>query len=188
MTRSTEECEISRSCQRATFSNAACALARTTRARPQICSQVTGLRLCGMAELPFWPLRKVFLSLAHFGALQVADFEGDLFQTGRQHRKSGHEVRVAVPLYHLRGNRRRTQSQLFTDRLFDLGADVREGSDGARDLAHAHVFRRGLKAPDIAAGLFVPDGELQPKGDGLGMHSVGAADLRPYAGTQARGV
>ena len=33
-------------------------MARTTRARPQICSQVTGLRLCGMAELPFWPRAK----------------------------------------------------------------------------------------------------------------------------------
>src|ERR1035438_1253268 len=53
MIRSTEEWEISRSCHRATSSNAAWTLARTTRARPQICSQVTGLRLWGMAELPF---------------------------------------------------------------------------------------------------------------------------------------
>src|SRR5713101_1769161 len=53
MMRSTDECEMSRSCHRATFSKAACAFERTTRARPQICSQVTGLRLCGMAEEPF---------------------------------------------------------------------------------------------------------------------------------------
>ena len=49
---------MSRSCQSAMSSNAACALARTTRARPQICSQVTGLRLCGIAELPFCPSAK----------------------------------------------------------------------------------------------------------------------------------
>ena len=56
MTRSTDECEMSRSCQRALFSNAAPALARTSRASPTICSQPIGLRLCGMADEPFWPL------------------------------------------------------------------------------------------------------------------------------------
>ncbi len=32
------------------------ALARTRRARPTICSQPIGLRLCGIADEPFWPL------------------------------------------------------------------------------------------------------------------------------------
>ena len=53
MMRSTDECEMSRSCHSATFSIAAWVLARTTRARPLICSQVMGLRLCGMADEPF---------------------------------------------------------------------------------------------------------------------------------------
>ena len=53
MTRSAEECEMSRSCHRATFSKAVCAFARTTRARPLICSLAMGLRLCGMALEPF---------------------------------------------------------------------------------------------------------------------------------------
>ena len=48
---------MSRSCQSATLSKATCALAFTTRERPQTFSTVMGLRLCGMAELPFWPLR-----------------------------------------------------------------------------------------------------------------------------------
>ncbi len=46
---------MSRSCHRAMFSSAATALPRTTRAKPQIRSQVIGLRLCGIAEEPFWP-------------------------------------------------------------------------------------------------------------------------------------
>ena len=58
MTRSTEEWEISRSCHSAMFSKAAWTLDRTTRAKPQICSQVTGFRLCGIAEDPFWPAAK----------------------------------------------------------------------------------------------------------------------------------
>ena len=56
MTRSTDECEMSRSCQSAMFSNAAWQLPRISRARPTICSQPIGLRLCGIADEPFWPL------------------------------------------------------------------------------------------------------------------------------------
>src|SRR5215470_1979783 len=51
-TRSAEECEMSRSCQRATFSSPTSAFARTTRASPQMRSATTGLRLCGIAEEP----------------------------------------------------------------------------------------------------------------------------------------
>ena len=35
----------------------ACALPRSTRARPEICSALIGLRLCGIAEEPFCPAR-----------------------------------------------------------------------------------------------------------------------------------
>jgi hypothetical protein len=47
---------MSRSCQSATFSRPVTAVARTTRARPQIRSETIGLRLCGIADDPFWPL------------------------------------------------------------------------------------------------------------------------------------
>ncbi len=53
MTRSTEEWLISRSCQRATFSMAARAYPRMSRASPERFSDRTGLRLWGMAEEPF---------------------------------------------------------------------------------------------------------------------------------------
>ena len=46
---------MSRSCQSAIFSYAACTFDLTTRASPQICSQVTGFRLCGIADEPFCP-------------------------------------------------------------------------------------------------------------------------------------
>src|SRR6266567_2648 len=73
MMRSTELCEISRSCQSAIFSNAACALARTTRAKPETCSQLTGLRLCGMAQLPRC-MTEALLIAAIFGK-PVGDLE-----------------------------------------------------------------------------------------------------------------
>ena len=46
---------MSRSCQSATFSSPTSAFARTTRAIPQMRSAVIGLRLCGIADEPFWP-------------------------------------------------------------------------------------------------------------------------------------
>jgi hypothetical protein len=58
MNRSTELCEISRSCHSATFSIAGTTALRTMRARPVRFSVSTGLRLCGIAELPFCPGEK----------------------------------------------------------------------------------------------------------------------------------
>ena len=55
--RSALECVMSRSCHSATFSSPTWALPRSTRASPQMRSQTTGLRLCGIALEPFWPLR-----------------------------------------------------------------------------------------------------------------------------------
>ena len=53
MTRSTEEWLMSRSCQSATSSSAGTAQPRSSRARPVRFSERMGLRLWGMAELPF---------------------------------------------------------------------------------------------------------------------------------------
>ena len=44
---------MSRSCHSATSSSAGCTLPRITRDKPEICSQVIGFRLCGMADDPF---------------------------------------------------------------------------------------------------------------------------------------
>ena len=52
MTRSADECEMSRSCQSATFSHAAMLLPRMTRANPQMRSDNSGLRLCGIDDEP----------------------------------------------------------------------------------------------------------------------------------------
>ena len=80
ITRSTDECEMSRSCHSATFSSAAMALPRSSRASPTICSQPIGLRLCGIADEPFWPLRERLFDLADLGLLQAADLERELLE------------------------------------------------------------------------------------------------------------
>ena len=56
--RSADECEMSRSCHSATFCIAVVTCPRRTRERPVNVSAEMGLRLCGIAELPFWPLPK----------------------------------------------------------------------------------------------------------------------------------
>ena len=49
---------MSRSCHRATSSSAGPTAERTRRARPVRFSVRIGLRLCGMADEPFWPASK----------------------------------------------------------------------------------------------------------------------------------
>src|SRR5690348_4277439 len=49
---------MSRSCQSAMFSRPTMLFARTIRAMPQMRSEMIGLRLCGIALEPFWPLVK----------------------------------------------------------------------------------------------------------------------------------
>ena len=51
-----------------------------------------------------------------------------------------------------------------------------EGSDCARELAHAHVFGGGIEALEIALHLGVPVEQLEAEGGGLGVDAVGAAD------------
>ena len=53
--RSTDECEMSRSCHSGMPSMTGTICARTIRAIPQIRSHRIGLRLCGIALEPFWP-------------------------------------------------------------------------------------------------------------------------------------
>ena len=56
MTRSTDECEMSRSCQRATSSSAAPLYDRNRRAIPHRFSDRMGFFLWGIADEPFCPL------------------------------------------------------------------------------------------------------------------------------------
>ena len=101
MMRSTELCEMSRSCQSATFSKAASMFERTTRARPQICSQVTGIAFVRHGGTAALLAAEGLFGFADFGALQVANFEGDFFERGGDERERAEILRVAVALNHL---------------------------------------------------------------------------------------
>jgi hypothetical protein len=79
-------------------------------------------------------------------------------------------------LNYLGGNRRRFQSQAGANFFFQLRAEVSQGSNGARKLAHAHVLSGPLKALDVALHLGVPVGHLESERNRLGVNPVSAAD------------
>ncbi len=54
------------------------------RVRPVMFSDSTGLRLCGIADEPFWPCEKNSSCFKHFGALQMADFRRQLARPTRR--------------------------------------------------------------------------------------------------------
>ena len=88
-----------------------------------------------------------FFGFAHLGALQVADFERDLFQAGgdasARRRDSERGGRARSPA---RRSARGFETQTGADFFLGFRADVGEGADGAGDLADAHFFRGGGKA------------------------------------------
>ena len=73
--------------------------ARSSRASPHTRSQRTGLRLCGIAEEPFWPALERLLGLAHLGALEVRGSRARCCSSvPRQHRQRAQQRGVAVAL------------------------------------------------------------------------------------------
>ncbi len=103
---------MSRSCHSATSSSAATAWPRTTRAMPEMRSAVIGLRLWGIAELPFWPTREGLLGLAQLGALQVAQLGRQAVERAGGDGHGAHELGVAVARDHLGRHRLAADAQL----------------------------------------------------------------------------
>ena len=187
MTRSTEECEMSRSCHSATFSNAAWAL-RAHHAR-QAADLLAGDRIAlvrhGRRSLLLFA--EELFGLAHFGALQVANFGGDLVERGGDHGQRREIVRVAIALDDLRGDGRDLQSQARADLLFDVPASRCAKLPTAPEILPTRICSAAaIEARDVALRFGIPVGQLQAEGDGLGVDAVGAADLGVSLNSQAR--
>src|SRR3989442_1484833 len=195
MTRSTEEWLISRSCHRATFSRAASALVRTRRARPQMRSASSGLRLCGMALEPFCPSpkgswasriseaqepfgegQKGLLGFEDLRALQPTHFEGDFLERGRGDRQHRAELGMAVTLYDLRGDRRRFQTELTAHLGFEVRLDVGKVADGTRGLGDPDRRPGSTEPVEAPPRSGVPDRHFESKAGGFCMDAVCPAD------------
>ena len=128
---------MSRSCQSGTFSSAAMALPRTTRARPLSFSPVIGLRLCGMAELPFCPAEKYSSTSSTSVRWRWRNSVAQRSMLRRDEREDRLELRVPVALDDLRAERRRLQAEPLADALLHARIEVRVRADRAAQFAHA---------------------------------------------------
>ena len=166
---------MSRSCHSATSSRPACRLPRRMRARPVSRSAVIGLRLWGMAELPFWPALEPLLDLAHLGALQVADLGGDssmVAPTEAQAYRYWAWRSRAITWVAGTGCSPRAVAHVALDGRVDVGVRA----DRAAQLADGHRLAGGQQPDPVAVGLQRPQRHLGAEGRRLGVHAVGAAD------------
>ena len=150
------------------------------RARPVTFSDSTGLRLCGMAEEPFWPAREELLGFQHFGALQVADLGRQPLDRGGDDAQRREIHGVAVARDDLGRDRLDREAHRLGDMRFDARIDLGEGADRAGDGAGRDLLA-GRDQPRAGAGeLGIGDRELEAEGGRLGMDAVGAADGRRH--------
>src|SRR6185369_16039408 len=75
--------------------------------------------------------REVFLRFQHFGALEVADLDGEAFDRAGDDAERGEEHRVAIARDNLGADRLGAQPQLFGDIFLHRRIDVGEGADRA---------------------------------------------------------
>ena len=123
---------MSRSCHSVTFSSAGTTAARTTRARPVRFSLSTGLRLCGIAEEPFWPGWKNSSASRTSLRCRCRTSVASRSMPDGDHRQRGEEHRVAIARDHLGGDRLRRQPELRRDILLHPRIDMGEGADRRR--------------------------------------------------------
>ena len=150
------------------------------RARPVRFSDSTGLRLCGIADEPFWPSEKnssaSSTSVRCRWRISVASRSID----DGDHAERREVHRVAVARDHLGRDRLEREPHRLGDMRLDARIDLGEGADRAGDRAGRDLLARGDQPLAGAGELGIGIGELQPEGDRLGMDAVGAADGRRH--------
>ena len=119
------------------------ALARTTRASPQIRSATTGFRLCGIADEPFWPWPNGSCTSAHLGSRQVPDLEREPLERRRGQRQRRQQLRMPVALHDLRRGRLGLEPEPLARDALDLGIDRRVVPDRAGELPDPDARKRG---------------------------------------------
>ena len=121
------------------------------------------------------PRREALPHLAHLGALEVAELDGDQFTRSADRGQRPEELGVPVAGDHLRGGHRR-ETQRVADVPFDERIDVGVGADRTAELAHAHGLQRRFQSGSVAACLQRPQRHLGAERGRLGMDAVGAPD------------
>ena len=177
MTRSAEEWEMSRSCQRATFSRPTWALARTRRARPGDPLAADGVLLVGHRRGALLALGERLFELEDLGPLEVADLDGELLDRGGEEGQGREDLGVAVALEDLGRDLGRPEPELLQGhRPRPAGRGGCRSRPSPRSGRRRSSRRARLEPADVAPDLLVPDEELEAEGHGLGVDAVGPAD------------
>ena len=154
------------------------ALARSSRARPTICSQPIGLRLCGIADEPFWPFANgsstspisVFcrprISSANFSSDAAVIASAVSSSAWRSRWMTCDETGAGS-----RPSRRQTRASIAGSRCANMPT-------APESLPTRHDVARARHAREVALQLGVPQRQLEAERHRLGVHAVRAADHR----------
>ena len=101
-----------------------------------------GLRLWGIAELPFWPARNGSMQLADLGVLEVADLGREALQGPAGDRDRREERRVPVALDDLGAHRVDVEAERAEHLRLEVRVEVAVRADRPGDLAGRRCRRR----------------------------------------------
>ena len=118
---------------------------------------------------------EALLYLAHLGALQVTQLDGNHFHRGANRCARPQKLGVAIARDHLSG-RHGSEAKLGSNERLDRRIDIAIRANGTAELAHSYCTTGSPKSLAIAIDLQRPERNLHAKRCGLGMHTVGAAD------------
>ena len=133
--RSAELWLMSRSCQSATFSMPTSGVAAQHPRAARHALAEDRVALVGHGRRALLALAERLLGLAHLGALQVADLDGELLDAGADDGQGAEERGVPVALHDLVADGLDAEAELRADELLDARVDVVVGAHGAADLA-----------------------------------------------------
>ena len=120
--------------------------------------------------------REILLGLQHFGALQVADFDGEALYRRGDDAERGKEHGMAIARDDLCRYRLGPEAKGLSDVDLDARVDVGEGTDGAGYGAGGNFLASGDQAGAAAVEFGIGLGHLQAEGDRFGVDAMAAAD------------
>ena len=187
-TRSAPECEMSRSCQRATFSSARL---RVAAQQPRDAGDPLGDDRVALVRHRRRALllarAERLLDLAHLGALEVADLGGEALEARAGERDRLEQLGVAVARDDLGRDRLGAQVEPREHAPLEVRRRRRVGADRAGDRADARLPERPLEPVGVAVRLEGEAGQLDAERRRLGLDAVRAARRTACPRARARG-
>ena len=144
---------MSRSCQSAWFSMRGRRIAAHHAREAADVLEAPGVALVRHRGGALLARAELFLDLAHLGARQVPELDRELLEARGDQRERREQRGVAVALHDLGGHRLEADAEPAADGDFHVGRQMREGADGAGDLADRGLGERAREPRLLALHL-----------------------------------